>query len=328
MPFFSRLARACSSRFSLSAAKPTQNGGAGSAATAPRMSGFSVSSKLGATLSPPFLIFCSASRAGRQSATAAVAMKTLACAARASTASCICCAVVTSMRCTPRGLGRCTGPATSVTSAPASRAARATAKPILPLDRLVRPRTGSIGSKVGPAVISTRLPSSAFGSKNATSSSSSSSGSSMRPSPTSPQACSPLPTPSTLAPSAVICRRLRCVAGCDHISRFIAGATSSGQRSIGRARHSSDSRSDAAPCASCAIKSALAGATSTASASRVRLMCAMLFGSRASHWLVATLRLDSACRVTGVMKRSAAAVMTTCTVAPALTSRRTSSAAL
>jgi len=34
------------------------------------------------------------------------------------------------------------------------------------------------------------------------------------------------------------------------------------------------------------MKSALAGATSTASASRVRLMCAMLLASRASHWLL------------------------------------------
>jgi hypothetical protein len=29
------------------------------------------------------------------------------------------------------------------------------AKPILPLDRLVMPRTGSMASKVGPAVINT-----------------------------------------------------------------------------------------------------------------------------------------------------------------------------
>ena len=71
---------------------------------------------------------------------------------------------------------------------------------------------------------------------------------------------------------------MRWVAGCAHISRFIAGATSSGQRSIGRARQSSESRSSARPCSSLAMKSALAGATSTASASRVRLMCAMLFG--------------------------------------------------
>ena len=84
----------------------------------------------------------------------------------------------------------------------------------------------------------------------------------------------------------------------------------------------------ARPCASLAMKSALAGATSTASASRVRLMCAMLLPGRASHWFVNTARLDSACIVTGVMKRSAASVITTCTVAPALTSSRVSSAAL
>ena len=44
------------------------------------------------------------------------------------------------------------------TSAPASRAACATAKPILPELRLLMKRTGSIGSRVGPAVISTRRP--------------------------------------------------------------------------------------------------------------------------------------------------------------------------
>ena len=44
------------------------------------------------------------------------------------------------------GVGKLTGPATSVTSAPASRAARATAKPIFPLDKLVMPRTGSMAS--------------------------------------------------------------------------------------------------------------------------------------------------------------------------------------
>ena len=161
------------------------------------------------------------------------------------TAACISAAVVTSVLRTWRGVSRATGPATRVTSAPASAAARATANPILPLDRLVRPRTGSIGSNVGPAVTRTRLPASSFGWKNAISSASSSSGSSIRPSPNSPHAWSPLPGPRTVAPSAASCAKLRCVAGCAHISRFIAGATSSGQRSIGRARQSSDSRSDA-----------------------------------------------------------------------------------
>src|SRR5258706_14478918 len=50
------------------------------------------------------------------------------------------------------------GPDTSVTRAPASIAARATAYPIFPELRFVRPRTGSIGSKVGPAGTRTWVP--------------------------------------------------------------------------------------------------------------------------------------------------------------------------
>jgi hypothetical protein len=149
------------------------------------------------------------------------------------------------MRRTPRGVGTLTGPATSATSAPASRAARAMAKPILPEEWLVMPRIGSSASKVGPAVITTLRPASSLGWKKAMRSSSKSCGSSMRPSPVSPQACGPLPTPSKVAPSAASCTMLRWVAGCAHISRFMAGAISSGTRSIGRARHMSDSSSSA-----------------------------------------------------------------------------------
>ena len=59
---------------------------------------------------------------------------------------------------TPAGVGSDTGPLISVNSAPASRAARATAYPIRPELVLVITRTGSIGSSVGPAVTTTRLP--------------------------------------------------------------------------------------------------------------------------------------------------------------------------
>ncbi len=76
------------------------------------------------------------------------------------------------------------------------------------------------------------------------------------------------------------------------------------------------------------MNSALAGATRTASASRDRLMCAMLLSGRASHWLVYTGRPVRACSVTAVMKASAPAVITTCTVAPAFTRARARSAAL
>ncbi len=61
------------SRRSTAAGRPASTG---SCATAARMSGFSVSSKIGASLPPPFFSLCSADCAGRQSATAAVAMKT------------------------------------------------------------------------------------------------------------------------------------------------------------------------------------------------------------------------------------------------------------
>ena len=56
------------------------------------------------------------------------------------------------------------------------------------------------------------------------------------------------------------------------------------------------------------MKSALAGAISTASAPRVRSMCAMLLGTRASQASTNTGRPDSACMVTGVMKCVAASV--------------------
>ncbi len=99
-------------------------------------------------------------------------------------------------------------------------------------------------------------------------SSSSSCGSSMRPSPVSPQAWSPEPTSRTCAPSAASCAMLRCVAGWAHISRFMAGASSSGTLSMGRARHIRLSSSSARPCSSLAMKSALHGAIRIASASR------------------------------------------------------------
>ncbi len=72
-------------------------------------------------------------------------------------------AVTTSMRSTLAGADSDVGPATSVTAAPASAAACASANPIFPELVLVIPRTGSIASNVGPAVISTRLPVRVFG---------------------------------------------------------------------------------------------------------------------------------------------------------------------
>jgi hypothetical protein len=140
----------------------------------------------------------------------------------------------------PRGVGRCTGPATRVTSAPASRAARAMAKPILPLEWLVMPRTGSIASKVGPAVTSTCWPTRVFGDQVGDQFLEQFPGlqhAAVAELATGLVAAGHAPAPGR--PSAAIWRTLRWVAGWAHISRFMAGAMSSGARPIGRARHSS-----------------------------------------------------------------------------------------
>ena len=187
------------------------------------------------------------------------------------------------------------------------------------------PRTGSIASKVGPAVITTLRPASSFGWKKAIRCSSSSSGSSILPMPVSPQAWSPAPGPTTVAPSAASCAMLRCVAGCSHIWRFIAGATSSGHS---RARHSVVSRSSAMPWTSFAMRSAVAGAIRIGAAPRVRSICAMLLSTRGSQRSDHTGLPDNAWKVTGVTKRAPPAVSATCTSAPAFPSSRTSSAAL
>ena len=217
------------------------------------------------------------------------------------------------------------GPATSVTAAPASAAACATAKPILPELRFVIPRTVSIGSNVGPAVTSTRRPASGFGPSIAAASAKISAASSIRPMPTSPHAWSPAAGPRIATPSARRRSTFRCVAGLSHIWRFIAGATASGHS---RARHSVDRRSSASPLATFARKSAVAGATTTSSRSRDSSMWPMLSGIRPSHMSVNTGLPDSPCMVTGVTNRHAASVITTWTSAPARTNRRHSSAAL
>ncbi len=120
-------------------------------------------------------------------------------------------------------------------------------------------------------------------------------------------------------PSARSCATLRCVAALLHICRFIAGATSSGQS---RARHSVDSRSSAMPCASLAMKSAVAGATTIASASRESSMCPMALAAPESHRSVSTGLPESAWKVIGAMNCVAASVITTSTAMPSLTSSR------
>ena len=77
-------------------------------------------------------------------------MKISCAATRAITASAICAALVHVDARHAGGVASAVGPATIVTSAPASAAACASANPILPELELVMPRTGSIASNVGP----------------------------------------------------------------------------------------------------------------------------------------------------------------------------------
>ena len=153
----------------------------------------------------------------------------------------------------------------------------------------------------------------------------SSSGSSIRPGPVSPHACGPSAGPSSVMPSARRVAKLRWVVGFCHMDWFIAGARITG---ADVARQTVLSRSEARPAARRAIKSALAGATTMVSAQRPSSMWPIPDSASGSSRVSRTGRPLSACRVSGAIKAFAAWVIITCTWAPCLHSRRTSSADL
>ena len=174
--------------------------------------------------------------------------------------------VSTSIRSTPAGAGSETFAATSVTCAPRARARSATARPIRPLERLPMKRTGSIGSRVPPAVTSTRRPShSPVGPGSAASTASSScSGAGSRPAPHSPrEASAPVSGSITITPRSRSVSRFAWVAASAYMRSFMAGATS---RGAVHARNEVVSIESAAPEASFATVFAEAGATMKASA--------------------------------------------------------------
>ncbi len=155
-----------------------------------------------------------------------------------------------------------------------------------------------------------------------------SSGSGRRPSPTSPDASSPWAGGTTSTPSARSRPTLRWVAGWAHMSWSMAGATRTGHRAESTMAVSIESQK---PPASRASVWAVAGAITTASAHRPRSTCRVqaVWASPASgNSSDSTSRPASVAIVSGGMKRAAAAVITGCTSAPALTSRRVRSAAL
>ncbi len=126
------------------------------------------------------------------------------------------------------GSGSRVGPATRVTSAPNRRAATAMANPILPLDRFVRNRTGSMSSAVGPAPTTTLFPARIFSARRIRAISTIFSVSASRPGPTVPQASSPSSGSTKVNPRSRRTSTFSRTAGEAYIWLFIAGARSTG----------------------------------------------------------------------------------------------------
>jgi hypothetical protein len=207
------------------------------------------------------------------------------------------------------------------TSAPRSQATSATRYPILPLERLVTTRTGSIDSRVGPAVTTIRRPAS-FPPPRSTRAAWARmvSGSLIRPGRSEgPSASAPISGPTIATPRARSRSRLAWVSGRAYISSFIAGATRTGAV---RARSSEVRTSSARPCAMRATRCAVAGATMMRWASCGRRTWAS--ARPGSHREVRTGRPVSASNVAGPTNSAALRVSTTSTEAPASVRRRAS----
>ncbi len=175
-----------------------------------------------------FLIFCDAADSGRKSATAAAITTASAVSAASATAPIISFAERTRTVRMNGGSGNRVGPATRVTSAPNRRAATAMANPILPLDRFVRNRTGSISSAVGPAPTTTLFPARIFSARRIRAISTIFSVSASRPGPTVPQASSPSSGSTKVNPRSRRTSTFSRTAGEAYIWLFIAGARSTG----------------------------------------------------------------------------------------------------
>ncbi len=133
-----------------------------------------------------------------------------------------------------------------------------------PLERLPTKRTASMGSRVPPAVTSTRRPSqgpAVIGPRPRAASiaARTTAGSARRPIPHSPwEPSRPSVGATRRTPRSWSVATLACVAGCSHMWTFIAGATSTGQVAASAAEVR---RLSASPWASFARVFALAGAT-------------------------------------------------------------------
>ena len=146
-----------------------------------------------------------------------------------------------------------------------------------------------------------------------------SSGSAIRPGPYSPHAISPSLGPTMAMPSPLRVAKLRLVAACSHIRTFIAGAIKTG---VSVANNKVEARSFANPCAIFAIKSAVAGATTTKSATRLSWIWPISASSPKSNRSRKTLLPAKADTDKGVTNSSPARVKTGVTTAPRSRRRR------
>ena len=113
--------------------------------------------------------------------------------------------------------------------------------------------------------------------------------------------------------------RLRCVAGWSHMRTFIAGAISTG---VSVANNRVEARSFATPLAILAIRSAVAGATTTRSATRLSWICPISASSPRSNKSRYSFCPANAETDKGVTNSSPARVSTGVTVAPRSRRRR------
>jgi hypothetical protein len=150
-----------------------------------------------------------------------------------------------------------------------------------------------------------------------------SAGSGSRPLPVSAPVSRPTAGSMTSAPRLRSVSTLATVAGCSHISVCMAGTKMTGPRAVSSV---DVSRSSARPAAARAMRSAVAGATSTRSACRPMRTCGTSCTS--SKTSVCTGRPDNAAQVGSPTKRRADLVGTTVTPWPDSVSRRSTSAIL
>ena len=191
------------------------------------------------------------------------------------------------------------------------RRPRRSRSPASPTSGCAMTRTASIGSRVPPAVTSTR--DARRGRPGASAEDARAprptmrAGSARRPAPTSPPASRPASGSTTCTPRRRSVARFSCTAGCSHISVCIAGHTSTGARV---ASSVAVSRSSEMPAAYLPSSFAVAGATTTRSAVCPRRVCGIGSGPSNSDVRAGSdasaenvTRADEALRVVGEHRR-------------------------